>query len=260
MELLKMDKNFKRPIYLLLTSDEEVNNCFSGQKGIDVITDTAKKSCAVFNLEPGKPGEITVGRKGILSVFVEITGVASHAGNAYFDGASAIKEASHMVLEIESLSQKDGITFNCGVINGGTVANIVADKCSVGVDIRVSTPEEMIQAENLLYELSKKNVDKNTCRALKVLSKRPPMMNKMNIELLNTWNSSAGKLGIKEFKGTVKGGGSDAAYTVLAGVPTLCSCGAIGFNEHTVNEKLDLSSLDERVALICNTIKLIRDE
>lgn len=59
------------------------------------------------------------------------------------------------------------------------------------------------------------------------------------------------------FKGIKKGGGSDASYTVLAGVPTLCSCGMVGFNEHTISEKLDLLTFDERVALIATTINLI---
>ena len=78
-----------------------------------------------------------------------------------------------------------------------------------------------------------------------------------NLDLLNKWNVSAKTLGYDEFNGIVKGGGSDAAYTVLAGVPTLCSCAPVGLSEHTLNEKVDLSTFDERVELICNTIKLI---
>ena len=258
MELLSREKKLQRPVYLLLTSDEEISGRFSDEKGFDIITNMAKASCAVFNLEPGRPGKITVERKGILRISVEISGVAAHAGNAYFDGASAIKEAAHMVLEIEKMSQKDGITFNCGIIKGGTVVNTVPDKCTVDVDIRVSTPEEMIMAENIMYDLAKKCVAKNTKRKVKVVSKRPPMeLTDKNIELLNKWNICAKFLGIQEFEGIKKGGGSDAAYAVLAGVPTLCSCGIVGFNEHTTSEKVDLSTLEERAVLICNTINLI---
>ena len=70
-------------------------------------------------------------------------------------------------------------------------------------------------------------------------------------------NKSAKNLGLSEFSQLIRGGGSDAAYTVLAGVPTLCSCAAVGYNEHTLDEKLDLSTLCERAALLCEVIKNI---
>lgn len=258
MELLKKDSNLKRPIYFLLTSDEEVSSRFSGQKGKDLIIDIAKKSCAVFNLEPGIKGCVTIGRKGILKMCAEIYGIAAHAGNAYFDGANAIKEAAHMILEIEGLSQRDGSTFNCGVIRGGTVPNTVADKCSIDIDIRVSSEEEMQKAEQTMYELAERNVVENTRRTVRVVSKRPPMaLDEKNIQLLDKWNISAKNLGMDEFKGIIKGGGSDAAYTVIAGAPTLCSCGMVGSGMHTLNEKVDLSTFDDIVAILYNTIKLI---
>lgn len=258
MERLKADSNLKRPVYFLLTSDEEVSSRFSGQTGKDLIIDTAKRAAAVFNLEPSRPRSVTVGRKGILKMRAEIFGVAAHAGNAYFDGASAIKEAAHMVLEIEGLSQREGITYNCGVINGGTVPNTVADKCSIDIDIRVSSMEEMQKAEQTMCDLSQRNVVENTHRTVTVMSKRPPMMvNDKNLQLLEKWNIAAKNLGMDEFKGIIKGGGSDAAYTVMAGTPTLCSCGPIGYGEHTRNEKVDLSTFDDIAELISNTIKLI---
>ena len=254
MELLKN----KKPIYFLLTSDEEIGGRLSGEKGRDIIINTAKKSKAVFNLEPGKPNELAVSRKGILKMSVEISGIAAHAGNFYFDGASAIKEAAHTVIEIEGMSKKDGVTYNCGTINGGTVINTVPDKCTIGVDIRVSTFEEMQNAEKIMYDLEKKCVIPNTKRAVSVLSKRPPMeLTDKTLGLLDIWNSCAKNLGIKEYKGVKKGGGTDAAYTVLAGVPTLCSCGMVGYDEHTVNEKVDLSTFEERVLLICSTINVL---
>ncbi len=258
MELLKSEKKSRRPVYFLLTSDEEIGGCLSGEKGLEIITNTAKACCAVLNLEPGMTGKITVGRKGILRMSATVSGVAGHAGNAYFDGASAVREAANMILEIESMSEKGGTTYNCGIVNGGTAANIIPEKCTIEVDIRVSTSDEMQLAKDKMFELAGKSVVPNTKRSVSVVSIRPPMeKTDKNIELLNLWNRSAKELGVGPFEGIVKGGGSDAAYTVLAGVPTLCSCAMVGFGEHTLGEKLDLSTFDERVALICNTIRLV---
>ncbi len=46
------------------------------------------------------------------------------------------------------------------------------------------------------------------------------------------------------------GGGSDAAYTVQAGVPTLCSIGVEGARNHTVEEWADVESLFARTKLV----------
>ena len=259
MELLKSEPNFNRPVYLLLTSDEEVNCCFSGQKGKDLIMNTAKQACAAFNFEASRPGAVTIGRKGILTMRFEIDGVSGHAGNAYFESASAIKEAAHLVLEIEGLSQKDGATYNCGVIKGGKVSNVVPDKCDIEIDIRAATEEEMRKAEQTMYDLAQKAVVENTKRTVKLINQRPPMkVTDKTIQLLEKWNNAAKSLGMGEVKGiSNKGGGSDAAYAVIAGVPTLCSCGPVGYGEHSPNEKLDLSTFDDMAELICNTIKLI---
>ena len=118
--------------------------------------------------------------------------------------------------------------------------------------------EEMQKAEQTMYEFAQKSVVKNTRRTVKVLSKRPPMMVvDKNLQLLEKWNVAAKNLGMDEFKGIIKGGGSDAAYTVIAGTPTLCSCGPIGYGEHTHNEKVDLSTFGDLSELICDTIKLM---
>ncbi|MBO5928269.1 MAG: M20/M25/M40 family metallo-hydrolase [Clostridia bacterium] len=259
--VLELLQGLNVPVKLLLTSDEEVGGIYSGQKGFDIMVKEAKESVAVLNLESGSPKQVTVSRKGILKMVMETSGVSGHAGNAYFDGANAIKEAAHAIIEIEEMSKKDGITFNCGVISGGTVANVIPDKCEVEIDIRVVSLEDVDRAQSLMLDLCKKTVVPNTKRSVKLISSRPPMLeNEKNLALLDLWNKCAKNRGIQEYKGVKKGGGSDAAYTVMAGVPTLCSCAMEGSHLHTINEKADLSSLEERVCLICDTIILLQEK
>lgn len=249
------------PVKLLLTSDEEVSGIYSGQIGVDIMKSEARGSLAVLNLEGGSPNQLTVSRKGIVKMKMEISGVAGHAGNAYFESASAIKEAAHAIIEIESMSKQDGLTFNCGVIRGGTVANTIPDKCEIKIDIRVLTFEDLDRVQTLMADVCKKTVVPNTKRSVSVISCRPPMEEKAgNLALLDVWNKCAKARGIEEFKGIKKGGGSDAAYTVMAGVPTLCSCAIEGTGAHTLCEKADLSTLEERACLICDTIKALQEQ
>lgn len=243
-------------VKLLLTSDEEVSAALSGKEGIDLIKATCKDCCAVLNLEAGGKQTVTVCRKGILKMQVEVSGIAAHAGNAYFDGASAIKDAAHAILEIESLSQKGGITYNCGVISGGTTINTVPASCVFKLDIRISTIDEMNFAEQKIHEICAKSAVLGTTRKATVLTKRPPMeKTSKNLELLELWNACAKRVGAGEFKGATKGGGSDAAYSTMLGVPTLCSCAMEGFDAHAITEHADLLTFKTRSDIICEVIK-----
>lgn len=255
LEKLKSE-NVPCNVKLLLTSDEEVSALLSGTEGLDLIKNTCKDCRAVLNLEPGEKQAVTVCRKGILKMQVEISGIAAHAGSAYWLGASAIKEAAHAILEIEALSQKGGVTYNCGVISGGTVINTVPEKCVFKIDIRPSTLEEADLAKQKIYEICSKSVVSKTTRKASVITYRPPMeKTEKNLELLSLWNACAKRLGLEEFTGATKGGGSDAAYSTMLGVPTLCSCAMEGFDAHATTEHADLSTFKSRADIICEVIK-----
>ncbi len=259
MELMQA-KEKHRSVVFLLTPDEEVSGSLSGETGISLIKETAANAAAVFNMEPGQPGCVTVGRKGILKFRVDVTGVSAHAGNGYFVGASAIKEAAHMILEIEGYSKEGGPTFNCGVISGGTTVNTIPEKCTFEVDVRVSDAAEAEKCRELVLKQEHTTVVKGTKRKVLLYAYRPPMEKaEKNFWLLSKWNASAASLGIKEYQGVTRGGGSDAAYSVLMGTPTLCSCATVGRFEHSRKETLDLSTMTERVKLICATTDSIEE-
>ena len=245
----------RRPVSLLLTSDEEISGRLSGSDGFDLMKRYASKACAVFNCETGKDGEMTVGRKGIVRLQVTVTGRPSHAGNAYFLGASAIREAANQILQIESNSSENGCTFNCGTICGGTTPNTVPGSCSFVVDIRSKETSILNQGVEQVKNLTKCTSVSGTSCQTTVISTRPPMEHfAKNDELLEKINRSAIALGLQPLRGIIRGGGSDAAYTVQTGVPTVCSCGMTGSGEHTLSEKVKLSSLPERVSLLVHTI------
>lgn len=58
-------------------------------------------------------------------------------------GASAVLELCHKTIALHALTDLEvGTTYNVGVFNGGSLANIVADRAEARVDIRFKTAEE----------------------------------------------------------------------------------------------------------------------
>ena len=255
LETLMKSNLSHRPVRVLLTTDEEVGSRFSGPEGIDFIRENVRDAAAVLNCETGRRNTLTVGRKGIARLKIDITGKSAHAGNAYFDGASAICEAAHKILTIERLSQPEHETYNCGVISGGTQANVVPAQCSIVVDIRSFDENGLSNAVENVRSIVETSFVPGTCASVSILSCRPPMAPTIqNKQLFEKIKKIAKDNGLESFQPVCKGGGSDATYPTQLGIPTVCSCGVVGMGEHTLNEQASISSLRERTLLLVLSI------
>ena len=132
-----------RPVMLLLQSDEEVGSRTSNKATIGFICEKAKDAEAFLNLEGYSEGKITLSRKGILNILFKVQGVEAHSARCAKEGASAILEAAHKIIEMEKLKDHDGLTCNCGTVSGGSVPNTVAGYCEFVANIRYSTSAEL---------------------------------------------------------------------------------------------------------------------
>lgn len=250
MEALKNCGFTLCPVKLILQSDEEVQSLSSNLRTVEFMCEQAKGARAFFNLEGRIPEKITTSRRGILRYRYDITGIPVHAGT-YFGGASAIKEAANKIIALESRSQVGGITYNCGIINGGTVMNTVPANCSVFMDIRIRTLADTAQAENTLYEIGNKAFVEGTKTVTTKISSRPPMeRSDSNAALFADILTASRKYGLGEFTENSVTGGSDAAYTTIAGIPTVDDMGPLGGDYHTTNEWISVSSLGDSAKII----------
>jgi len=250
-----IEAGYEKNARLLLTSDEEISNRLGGETEMDVIKRAVSGFRAAFNCEVAGEGEIVVARKGILRYRFEISGIAAHSGIDYFSGASAIKEAAHKIIKLEALSVEGGTTYNCGLINGGELVNIVPEKCEFTVDVRVNSREAMKEAETVLTDLAKQVFVEGTKTKLHFVSKREPMIrNEDTNALFEHLNNVSQKYGLGELTAVESGGGSDSAYTQLAGVPSICAVGATGEHCHTVREYANISSLTNRAKLLAAAV------
>lgn len=254
MEALSKCGFKSRPVRLLIQSDEETGSSTSGKATINYICERAKGSVAFLNLEGQTGNTAVIKRKGILRYKFEITGRAAHSSICY-TGANAVCEAAHKIIKLEALKDPDGLTCNCGVINGGTTPNSVADKCTFSADIRFSTREEMEKGIKLLEEVAATSEIEGCACTLQRISLRPAMpLCDRNIDLLKRMNEIYAECGLPILEGKSTMSGSDAAYVTECGIPCVDSIGTAGGRIHSKEEYIYTKSLAEAAKRIAAVI------
>jgi acetylornithine deacetylase len=149
----------RRPLALLLTYDEEI-----GTLGARRYVETGSAAPKVpRDVIIGEPTSLRVVRlhKGMTRLQLEFRGRAAHSGyphlgrNAIEPAARAITALTDLRLEMETERPPHGEHFpevpfaalNVGVINGGSAMNVIPDRCTVQIGIRL-LPE--MQAEAMI--------------------------------------------------------------------------------------------------------------
>lgn len=243
LEILKISGFTARPVMLLVQTDEEVSSTLSERATINWICEKAKNAEAFLNLETNSPGKACIVRKGIVRYKFTVFGKGAHSSLCY-NGVNAITEAAHKIIELEKYKDKDGITCCCGTINGGTVANSVADTCTFTADFRLVDIGDLAKIEKIVDCVANTQYLANSRCEVKQISKRCPMeKNDRNFALLERINEINSAYGMKKLEWIMRSGGSDAADVSATGIPCIDSIGAQGDLIHTPDEYAVLSSL-----------------
>ena len=253
LRALRDDGRLKRPVTVLLTTDEEIGSTSSRA----LIEAEARAACAVFVMEPSLPGGVLkTARKGVGHFTIKAIGRAAHAGVDPTRGINAIEEAAHQVIALKRMSQNDrGTTVTVGVIQGGTRSNVVPAEAALDVDVRVPTMEE---AERVTQTIRALQPQLPGAR-LEVRGgvNRPPMERTADIvRLFELAREIAAEMNIDLREGST-GGGSDGNLTAALGVPTLDGLGAVGDHAHGVDEFVEVASLPQRGALLAGLIERV---
>jgi glutamate carboxypeptidase len=232
--------------------DEEIGSPWSH----DVIQTEAANADVAFVLEGAREnGDIVSSRKGVSDFRIEIEGRAAHAGVEPDRGRSAILEGALKTIALQALNGMwPGVTINVGVVEGGTRANVIPERCVLEVDVR--SPEESTFAE--AQEAVRAIANEHTVADVKVTTHssgwhRPMEKGEGGTRLADLAISIAAELGF-ELKDAATGGASDANTTSAAGVPTLDGLGPIGGDDHGPLEWLDLSSVVPRISLLAGLV------
>jgi len=249
------DMGYKdRPVMMILQSNEEVGS----SQTIDYICEKAKDSIAFINLEGHDgsfEGKACLKRKGIARFLFDIKGIETHSSYCAREGANAIAEAAHKILELEKIKNNDGLTFNCGVIEGGTMPNTVPGSCNFKLDVRFATNEEYEEAKEIVKRVADKNYINGCITEVNQISTRVAMeLNDKNINLLNKVNKIFDANGLTELEIGERSGGSDASCVSSYGIPCIDSVGICGERSHSVEEYALISSMAESAKRVASII------
>lgn len=245
----------RRPVQLLLQSDEEVSSMPSGKSTIRYICEKAKNSVAFLNLESHTKHRTTLVRKGIASYRFTVTGIEGHSARRVTEGANAVVDAAYKIIRLDQFQEDEGITCNCAIVNGGSALNTIAGKCVFSVNFRFATQAQQCYIEEYVQKLAAtSHVPGCTCTVEKISYRSAMEPRPENYELLEKANAIFAANGLPQLEATTLRSGSDAADVSAAGISCLDSFGTTGGKTHSVEEFAWLSSLEESAKRIAAVI------
>ena len=238
-----------RPIKMLIQSNEEVGSGIDNKEPIRCICEKAKDAVAFLNLEGHEgyfAGKACLERKGIAGFIFRITGISTHASYCAREGASAILEAAHKIIELEKVKEENGLTISCGVIKGGSVRNTVPGECEFQIDVRYATEAEFERAKEIVQRVADRVYVPECSCEVTMNCVRPSMeLCERNLKLLDIANKAFEENGLSTLEAGKRNGGSDAANVTVFGIPCLDSIGVQGERAHSKEEYGVISSLSE---------------
>ncbi len=203
-------------------------------------------------------GDIVSSRKGALDLVVTVDGRAAHAGIEPEKGRSAILEAARITVDLHSLNGRwPGVTVNVGVIDGGTRPNVVAERCTLEVDVRAVTREGMEAVEAAIAGILVPTLVPDVTVTGEQTGRHWPMEKlERSGRLVDHAIALAADLGF-ELRDAATGGASDANTTAGMGIPTIDGLGPIGGMDHSPQEYLEVASIVPRTVLLAALISAI---
>ena len=235
------------PISFLFTPDEEIGSPYSRER----IEAEARRARFALVTEPARDGgKVVTSRKGVGRFEAVATGVPAHSGTRHRDGRSAIDEMARQVLAIAAMTDyRRGITTNVGRISGGTAPNVVPERCSITIDLRV--PDESTGKEMEVRILGLRSSDPDIGFEVTGGMNRPPFRKtSAGDALFRHAQKVARELGFELAEAATTGGGSDGNFTAALGLPTLDGLGIDGDGAHTGWEHAFISSIEPRTLLM----------
>ena len=245
IELLSEAGLLNCEIVFLLNSDEEIGSPCSRP----ITERLARRSAAVYVLEPAQGLAYKTARKGIARWRIEVKGIGAHAGVDFEKGANALRELAHAIQTVSGWTDLErGLTVSVGVAAGGTKINIVPSEAWAEVDVRFARRTD---GPRIARKFAALKVTDPRCSLIVTGGvNRPPMeRSRGTVALYRKARALATELGLALDEAST-GGGSDGNFTAALGVPTLDGMGAVGEGAHARQESVFVEHLAPRTALL----------
>ncbi len=237
-----------------LDATEETLSEDFGKQVIEHLSSEPVLACLVFEGGTPNPNGFTLvtARKGRAEFRVTAQGRGAHAGNYHKMGANAIIQLAQSVQKIASFTDYNSqITFNVGVISGGSVVNRVPHFAEATVEMRAFDPQVFDHGIQKMLALNGSSqvssADGFPCRvSVQVVTQSNPWpANPQTERLYNLWVSTAEAMNIAVFQ-EHRGGLSDGNL-LWERFPVLDGLGPAGNNAHCSERSPDGSKDQEYV-------------
>ena len=241
---LKADGVALANVDILFVSDEETGS--DDSKLLTAKLAPEYDYCLVYEAA-GENAEVVTGRKGVGTFFVDITGVAKHAGNFYAEGVDANLEAACKLQKLVALTDlSKGTTVNVGKLEGGIGANTISPHAHLTFELRYKLTAERDRVLSAIDTIIATSYVEGTHSLLSGGIQRDVMMSSQaSLDFVEDIARITGQqLRVEE-----RGGVSDANIVSSCGVTTLDGLGPFGDGDHTIHERANKKSFDVRIAL-----------
>jgi len=242
-------------VALLVTDDEEIGSAAS-RTTIESLAASAHGALVLEGASGGLDGLVKTGRRGYSGYEIEVSGRSAHAGMNPEDGVNAAVEAAHVVLAVAGLADPlAGSHVAPTVVHVGTAVNVIPDRATILVDVRMTDPGEQDRIDRKVRALAP--TLQGATLAVGGGPNRPPMPESATRSVFEMAREVAAELGLPPLGGTAVGGGSDASFIAPLGIPVLDGLGAVGGGGHQPDEWASVAHMPERAALLTALIDRI---
>jgi glutamate carboxypeptidase len=235
-------------ITLVCGADEETDM----RTSLALFEELAPRHDLALVLEAAREnGDIVEARKTSAHYVLEVEGREAHAGVEPQRGASAILAIARCIVQLQALNEmRPGVTVNVGVVQGGTLPNVVPGYARAEVDVRAVEVADLEPVAAVIRQIVAEPKVPGTSVRLHGGWKAPPMPRTPEIAaLVAVAQSCASDLGF-ELDAASTGGISYANYLAGLGLPVLDGLGPIGGLDHSPAEYILASSIVPRTALL----------
>jgi len=242
------------PLEIVVSREEEIG--LSGSKNIDA---SLIKSKTGFLIDMDALETIVIGGPSYMSIDVDITGKAAHAGMEPEKGISSIKAASHAISMLKEGWIDEETTVNVGVIKGGQVLNAVPEKTNVRIECRSRSHEKCLRQSNLIKEVflvAAKALGAQAEVKMELLMKASHISE--DAEVVGVLKRAVSSVGLKPNVQIICGG-TDASNYNEKGIETVVM--GMGVKaEHTKEENIAVADMEKAVDIIQHLFKELSEK
>jgi glutamate carboxypeptidase len=248
----------------VLTGDEEDSGRPIDKARADLTSAADWADIALgFENGPEAPHVAVIARRGSTTWWLRTSGTPSHSSQVFRPevGSGAIYEMARILAAFhDSLSNDPPLTFNPGVIVGGTTVtfdavqnrgtafgktNVVAESAYVAGDLRALTPEQLARTKAVMQRITARHYNR-TGAVLTIDDAYPPFAptdgNRQLLALLDQGSRDAGLPAVGPVD-PARAGAADISFVAGRVEAALDGLGLKGRADHTVNETADLNML-----------------